>query len=360
MKKKILVVLAIVFLLLVGMYWLGSSQPSPSDANTPAADMPVTAGSYTGSWHMGNYVYGGAMNLAWNDLTDSIIHEPIKLNTTNAAALATTVALNKKTFTTNDLDAASYYIKSGYGQKTVQAINTESRKKFPTKSFDDLDIKLRDIDLIAYAYFLKQVSYPVEFSQNNLDFHSAPNRFESVLSFSAESAKQKENVRIIKYWNDDKFIISLKLKDDGDRLLVAKGFPMQNPQAVLEEMNRHEADNFETLDSEDIFEMPKLHLDYHRDYKEMLGKQLANAKFADYIFAAMFENIKFDMDETGARVENEAVIAMSGAYPGYVPPPVKHFILDKPFWVVMKRTASSHPYFILGVQNTELMLLERI
>ena len=38
-----------------------------------------------------------------------------------------------------DLDEKSYYVKSGYGQETVDAINKESKLKFPAKSFSDLD-----------------------------------------------------------------------------------------------------------------------------------------------------------------------------------------------------------------------------
>jgi hypothetical protein len=68
----------------------------------------------------------------------------------------------------------------------------------------------------------------------------------------------------------------------------------------------------------------------------------------------MFENIKFDMDEKGARVENEAVIVMTKSVM-MEPEKPKNFILNEPYWVVMKRTDSENPYFILGVNNTELM-----
>ena len=63
---------------------------------------------------------------------------------------------------------------------------------------------------------------------------------------------------------------------------------------------------------------------------------------------------KFNMDEKGARVENEAVIALLENISLTDEKP-KNFILDKPYWVVMQRTDSQNPYFILGVNNTELM-----
>jgi hypothetical protein len=40
----------------------------------------------------------------------------------------------------------------------------------------------------------------------------------------------------------------------------------------------------------------------------LIGKYLANKGFEDYFIGKMFENIKFDIDEKGAKVENEGVI----------------------------------------------------
>ncbi|HHT9123595.1 MAG TPA: hypothetical protein ACFYEF_12065, partial [Candidatus Wunengus sp. YC63] len=46
-----------------------------------------TTGTYTGSDYKGNYVYSGAINLAWNELNENILHEKLKLNTTDKKAL---------------------------------------------------------------------------------------------------------------------------------------------------------------------------------------------------------------------------------------------------------------------------------
>jgi hypothetical protein len=63
------------------------------------------------------------------------------------------------------------------------------------------------------------------------------------------------------------------------------------------------------------------------------------------------ENIKLDIDNKGARVENEAVIIMSR---GFGPMGLR-LMLDKSFWLMMKQTDSDVPYLILGVNNTEFM-----
>jgi hypothetical protein len=68
----------------------------------------------------------------------------------------------------------------------------------------------------------------------------------------------------------------------------------------------------------------------------------------------MFENINFELDEEGAKVESQAVI---GAERGAMPKKTgRYFYLDKPFWVIMKREDSAHPYFLLGVNNAQIMM----
>ncbi|MFA6447225.1 MAG: hypothetical protein WCW31_03135 [Patescibacteria group bacterium] len=314
---------------------------------------PAVQGDFTGSMVKGNYVYGAAMNLAWNDMVSNIIHGPVKLDTKDSAALRTTAAFNKAIFTKKDLDSASYYVKSGFGQKIVDQVNRESRAKFPQKSFSDLKINLRNTDFLAYAYFLKQVEYPKEFAVDKLDFNVRSKK-QKVKSFYAQTNVQKGNVQILKYWNDEKFIISLRLKDANDRMLVAKGFDMTDPQTVVKEVNAINPADITSMEREDVFEMPMLHLDAHREYTEMIGEKFANLGFEKYIIGLMFENIKFDIDQKGARVENEAVIAgLATAMQPMFPP--KDMVLNKPFWIVMERKDSKHPYFILGVNNAELM-----
>ena len=306
------------------------------------------SGNYLGSDYKGNYVWGGAMNLAWSELGENILHEELNLKTDDKIALEMVEKLNNPTFTKNDLDEKSYYVKSGYGQDTVDLINKESREKFPAKSFSDLDINLLQTEIISYAYFLKEVEYKAVFEKKDFSFNG-----EEVEGFYAKKELQRENVQIIKYENDDKFIVKLRLKDSDDELILAKGYDMTNPQEIVEEINQNNKGSLSIIEESDRFEAPILHLDHSRDYVELVRKFLANQGFEEYFIAQMFENIKFDMDEKGARVENEAGIIMATSISE--PQEPRNFIMDKSYWVVMKRTDSENPYFILGVNNTELM-----
>ncbi len=303
--------------------------------------------SYPGSEYEGNYVWGVAMNLAWNELSESILCGKPELKTKDKIALRMADQFNDAPFTKNDLDEKSYYIRSGYGQETVDLINQESKAKFPDKSFEDLRLRLGLRDIIAYAYFLKKVEYLNQFKEINVSFLK-----ERVKGFFASDISA-ENVAILKHWDDHKFIIGLRLKDDGDELILAKGFDMKTPGDALKEIDQYNNHASLVMNHDDQFEMPKLHLDHYRNYAEISGKFLANKGFEEYFIAQMFERIKFDMDQKGARVENEAGVPLGAAL--WERPKIKRLILDKPFWVVMKRRDRQYPYFVLGVRNTELM-----
>lgn len=330
-----------------------------SDSELPVSAEPheiqdtkaVISGNYLGSDYKGNYVWGGAMNLAWTDLREAIIKEDISLATHSSIVLEMVKKLNNPSFAKTDLDSYSYYIKSGYGQETVEAINKESKAKFPDKSFADLNMDLGPTDIIAYAYFLKAVEYVTPFFETEVDFNG-----EEVEGFYAEDDEQKENVTILSYESDDKFIVGLKLKDETDQLILAKGYDMKDAAGMVEALNNIQQEPAR-MDLKDRFKAPFLSLDLNRDYVELIDKSLVNAGFEEYMIAQMYENIKFDMDEKGARVENEAVIVatkMADA-PSLDATKPKNLYLDKPYWVIMKRADSENPYFILGVNNTELM-----
>ncbi len=311
--------------------------------------------NYAGSKFHNNYIWGGAMNLAWNELIQNYTDEPIELITKDEAALKTLYCLNNPVFTKKDIDEASYYVKSGYGSKTVDLINQECRAKFPDKSIADLQLKLADRDIISYAYFLKQIEYETSFQKQDIVFLN-----QKVKGFTSDP-ESYSNVYILNYENDDKFLLALKLKDNQDQIFLAKGYPMDKPDEVLKMLKAKAPANEKAdfipgmvMNRKDLFQAPVLHLNYERQYQEMLNKKIKNQKLAGYQIALMQEIIKFDMDEKGARVENEAIIGMiTSANPNAYKP--KHLILDKPYWVIMKRANSNNPYFILGVGDTKLM-----
>lgn len=304
---------------------------------------------YNGSLYQGNFVWGGAMNLAWNDLCQSILKEPLQLNSKDPIAQQLVANFNKPVFTTNDIDKQSYYVKSGYGKKTINTINKEVKQQFPNKSFAPVSIpNFRDNDIISYAYFMKEVSYPLAFKNQKGKFKD-----QDVAGFFAQQSTKK-NISILYYDNPNKFILQLKVKEQNEDLILAKGFDMNTPIDFIS-FYQSLQDKPTKLMDEDRFWMPKIDLDMQRNYTELTGKALSNAGFKDYVLSVMQEKIKFKLDETGAKVENEAVIGVQAISARVSLNEPKSLILDQPFWVMMKQKNSTQPYFLLGVNNANIL-----
>jgi hypothetical protein len=325
----------------------------PLEQYVPKDIKTTIAVNYLGSYYKGNFVWCGAMNLAWNVLNENIIKGKVKLKSEEKATLEMVNSLNNSTFTKKDLDSSSYYIKSGFGQKTVDAINKESKTKFPDKSLEDLKLQLENDDIISYSYFNKSVSYRYEFDKASVTFKGKKVKG---FAYNPRISDQNFNIEVIEYVNDDQFIARLKLKENNTEMIVAKGYNRNNPAVVIEKWNNSNPSDYYSLQEADELEAPILNLNFHREYKEVTNKFLENKEFESKYFSQMFENIKFKMDEKGAVVEAEAVVGMNGGSNGQSSQVVpRYFKLDKPYWVIMKQADSQNPFFILGINNTELM-----
>ena len=79
-----------------------------------------------------NYLWGGALTLAWQELKTHVIKEDIKL------VQKIVHNYNNCPFNKNHLSDDCFYAKVGYGNKTVRTINEEIQKKFSEKTTDRL------------------------------------------------------------------------------------------------------------------------------------------------------------------------------------------------------------------------------
>ena len=92
-------------------------------------------------------------------------------------------------------------------------------------------------------------------------------------------------------------------------------------------------------------------MDIFRRYEEIHGAPLANEGFTGYRITEAAQTIQFSLDETGAALESEAVIAAKGEFK--VRPDV--FVFDRPFLVALARKDAAEPYFLSWIANAELL-----
>lgn len=97
--------------------------------------------------------------------------------------------------------------------------------------------------------------------------------------------------------------------------------------------------------------MPVLDFDICREYAELLGQnvQAKSPKVNGLPFVFAKQQIRFRLDETGAKLKSEALgFIFSG--------PPRDFTFDRPFLIMLLRKGANQPYFALWVGNTELLV----
>lgn len=94
--------------------------------------------------------------------------------------------------------------------------------------------------------------------------------------------------------------------------------------------------------------MPVVKLSADRTFKEMIGLNFKNPELSQYLIAEMFEGVKLSIDESGAKVENQAVIVATRCM--VIVKEKKRIVLDRSFWVVMKE-AGKNPYLCVLINE---------
>ncbi|MFB3844840.1 MAG: hypothetical protein ACE14O_03695 [Candidatus Cloacimonadaceae bacterium] len=357
--------------------------------------------NYMGKSYKGNYIWSGAINLAWIDLTNNVAHRKISFATDDSKALLTLNKFNNPVITYKNMDKDSYFIKSGYGQSIIDSINLGRKRIFPSAHFPDLADKLKDNDIIAYSYFMKSIEYLYQFHSSVIDFveptikkktkrqmestREAINRKEyynstdyipwvKPLDVDREyhaynpvsaievmgSPKSIQNIDIVDYRDENCFIVRIRLKDPRNQLFLAKGFPLDDPSQVLMYLSKKAPPNQNTnhwfgrrMKAEDTFLAPIIRMNIELDFEELRGQSLSSkTENKDYNIFKIGGGIQFNMNDCGINVLNkqfENYQDWKYTKKGLV------MEFNKPYWIIMRKYNSDKPYFILGVNTSYIM-----
>lgn len=302
-------------------------------------------------------IWCSTFQMAWNELSDLVggdVHfsgEPPMV-----------AAMNRREVTKADLDEASYVAMAGFIRDgIVERIRDALQAKFHGAATPRLLGSLpasRPQDILAYAYLFKNLQFAVPFE----DIPGGM-RFEGieVAAFGRERGKAPtrgmlEQVLVHDYKDPDDFVIELKSKSHGDRIVLAKVQPGATLSATVDAVTARLSAQPRPADAPPHLIVPKLNFDVVRRYDEIVGKRLVtdNPDIAKdlYVLEAM-QDIRFQMDEKGVRLRSEANMSIGCAVSA---PRVTPMVFDKPFLIMLTRSDARRPYFAMWVANAELLV----
>lgn len=322
-----------------------------------------------------NAIWCSTFQMAWDKFKDDIVGEPIKI--LGAEDLAG--RLNQGAFPTADIEPRSYYANAGFVKDgIIEQIRKDMASRFPGESvpaFDRRYTQLPDVAM-AFAYLNVDIGFAYPYYVNDRPFAFTPSqgRKTGVTSFSTSApyvndAMVREQVDILHYEfrdtpDGDEFIVDLSIHTKPYQIILARmprGKTLGETLRVMQERITEFKDDpdyaaLSKLRPIDSLTVPDVLFKLTHHYQELLGKYLGNDKWrGNFIFEAI-QKIDFSLSRTGVVLKSMAVMATAASRsPEQLAKP-RHLRFDRPFLIcVKKRQADATPFFLMWVDNAELM-----
>jgi hypothetical protein len=337
------------------MTYSGSSADLSQTTIVPTLDTPSPNGK--------NIIWCSSFQLAWNELKNDVIREPVQV--IGAEALAE--RLNTAKQSTADLLAESYYAAAGVvGDGIVPTIQSEMAKRFPSEPVPQFNSMPPDW-IIAYSYLEAYIKFTTPFrpAERGLVFTDSQGTQTKVDSFGIwdcflpQYKKVVEQVNILYYRGDPndyertlEFAVDLCKFTQPYQVVVACIPPKHTLAQTLAYLQDKIAGPIEEqfrreLGSSDTLLVPNMFWKITHHFQELEGKNLANPGFEPLPLVTAYQMIQFRLDRTGAILKSEALLNIAA-----IP---RDFICDRPFLIYLKKRDAKHPFFVMWVDNAELL-----
>jgi hypothetical protein len=324
-----------------------------------------------------NVIWCSSFQLAWNELRDNIVKQPVQV--VGAEDLAN--RLNTASQSSRDIEAKSFYAAAGLvTDGIVRRIRSEMISRFPSEPQPDFQ-NAADRDIVAYAFLAANVKFENPFEQFDGDFKFTDSKGETnnVAAFgiwdddAPNYKKIIEQVEIlycsfgedvnedsVKYGNVDEFAIDLCKHTQPYQIVIAVVKPKETLAAMIADLEGN-ISKFRTSEnvrirqkfgSTDKLIVPEMFWEIAHHFVDLEGRTLGNHGFEDSSIKEALETIQFKLDRSGAVIKSEAQILVALAS---MRTQHRRFMCDKPFLIYVKKRDAEHPFFVMWVDNVELL-----
>jgi hypothetical protein len=333
----------------------------------PTLDTPMPAGK--------SVLWCASFQLAWNQLKQDVIREPVRIDGAEIVA----DRLNRAEQSLDDIAPESVYAVAGFNRDgIVGRIKVETSARFPGAPLPELGEKEDDV-ITAFAHLTAGVKYVQPFLLNPKEFifTDARGRKTSVASFGIlgpdryvlDELRKQIRVLYATYAGDQalEYAIDLSVNSQPNQIVLALIKPSQTLAETLAglrsrmakfeaalEMNPDFKD--EELRSPETVTVPAMHWRLSHHFRELEGPKrlVLNDCCKERWMGAAYQEIEFCLDANGATVASSGRAAVPACGPG--PRPLTSFKFDRPFLIYLKKRDAKHPFFVMWVNDAELLL----
>lgn len=313
-----------------------------------------------------NVIWCSSFQLAWNELRDRVIKAPLEV--TGAEEVA--ARLNAAKQSSSDLDAKSVYAAGGWIKGGIrEKIKKDMAAQFPPHVL--VDFNDYDGGILAYSYLTARVPFKYPFRQldNGLVFTDSQGVQTRLSGFGLWDAYQRayrkigEQVEILYLRSDNEkdtyydqpteYALDLCRHSRPYQVVIARVEPRGSLAETLEHIHAQIAEFRKLPHHEELsrfrggdeLEVPEMFWRIDHRFKELIGRTVANARMP---IVEALQTIEFRFDRFGAVLESEALFATKAS--------PRHFAFNRPFLVYMQKRGAERPFFVMWVDNAELLV----
>jgi len=360
-----IIILIIVALLLIYNHrdnkqttFTGDSSKLAKTVILPTLNTPFVPGK--------NNIWCSTFQLSWNEMKEKVIKEPIQVAGEELLCERLNSSKQKKT----DLMEDSYFAAAGKkSEGIIEQIQNGMKSRFPsvevTKFDDNGDFPEM---LIAYSYLETYLKFKKPFRQNEeaLLFVDSSGKESAVKSFGIWDGYQPryepvcEQIEVLHCKVDanyqlTEYALDLCKYTEPYQIVLAVMEPNEtlestynSLQTKIKEFKDNSSYNYLSgFEVVDILKVPEMFWEISHHFSELEGKCLLNPPYSGWPIRMALQIINFRLDRSGAILKSQAAIAVT-AKP-------REFIFNKPFLVYIKSRTSDQPFFVMWVDNAELL-----
>ncbi len=303
-----------------------------------------------------NNIWCSSFQLAWNELKN-IFKGPIVAK----GAEGLSQMLNTAGQSSADLEKGSYYVAADMGKNgIVKKILSDMARLFPGVPLPKFR---QDPDIVVYSYLQAYLKFrqPFEVVDWPLTFIDSTGKQTQVKSFGIwkshgeTRSRLKEQVHLL-YYSADKnqkiveFALDLCRFTQPYQVVVA----MVEPKATLQQTYEVVQDNIRQFRGESIqpgesLAVPELFWQINHQFAELIGLPINR----DYGIDEAYQTMRFRLDRSGVILESKAKIVAKSA--SAKPDLRRSFMFNKPFLIYLKKRDAQQPFFVMWVDNAELL-----
>ena len=293
-------------------------------------------------------IWVGTLPMAWQALEK--VAGPMEL------PQAKQLAAQLRATPSPELAAQSYYVAAGFHKDGIlERIRRELPVRFPMAPRPE-DASPMGVAMV-YAYLEAAIGFEHEFRINDdpLRFKAAAGTVTPVYAFGVpekDSGKGDTTYRgqvEVLFHDDEGFAVDLSCRTKPYQIVLARLPRAATLAAALAQVKKRTGQR-RGLASDAVLLVPFMHWQVDHRFRELEKQVIVNKSHPpDSFIGQAMQSIRFKLDTKGVEVTARTRLESDWSQGP------EHLIFDRPFLIVLRKRGTSAPFFVMWVDNAELL-----